>query len=198
MRNLFIWIPEFFKGMLEVMKETQERAGGGWKGQFVFWIVFFLFLVFSVVFFTWVSKYAYGNFTEFLSYFNITITHVDVTIPSSVFTNLLLSLLVTVLYFIVLIGFAGIMGAFIGMLTNSIFPAFTTYRIDKVFTDLLPVLKRTDEINHTDETERMLGEVTRLNERWNKSRATRISRFLTAKRNREKFDKVKLSQEVKK
>lgn len=192
MRNLFIWIPEFFKGMLEVMKETQERAGGGWKGLVVFWVFVIWFIILSALFFMWFSKYAYSNFTEFLSYFNITITQVDVAIPSSVFTNLYLSLLITVLYFIILVGFATIIGAFLGMLTNAIFPAFTTYRIDKIFADLMPILKSMDEINHTDETERLLNDFNKLNERWQKSRVNKITRFLTAKRNREKFDKVKL------
>ena len=103
------------------MKETQKRAGGGWKGQLVFWLAVAWVLLISVLFFMWFSKYAYGNFTEFLDYFNVTITHVDIEIPSSFLTNLWIAIGLSILYMVAFVGFASIIGAFLGMLISFIF-----------------------------------------------------------------------------
>jgi hypothetical protein len=192
MKDILQWIPNFFKGMLEVLERVQNMARGRIRGHIIFWTAMILFFVFAVFFLMWWSKSVYDNFSAFLGHFNIHITQVQINIPSSFFINLLLGLLVAIFDLIVLTVLAGIVGAFFGMLTSILFPAFTTYRIDKFFVELIPLLKRTDELSHTEETKQTLREAKELNRRWQKRLSNRITRFLTTKWNREKFDNMEL------
>ena len=67
------------------------------------------------------------------------------------------------------------------MITSVLFPAFTTYRIDILFKELIPLLEKTNELNPTNETEQMLRDINGLYERWQKRWSNRITRFLTTK-----------------
>lgn len=192
MKDILQWIPNFLKGMLDVLERVQNMAGGKIRGHIIFWILIALFILFAILFLMWWSNSAYESFCTFLGHFNIHIQEVEVEIPSSLFSRILLSLIIVVAEVIFMIGLAGVIGAFLGTLTNIIFPGFTTYHIDKLFIELLPMIKRVKELDPNSETEQMLNDVTKLQERWQTRYPNRITRFLTTKMNREKFDKRKL------
>lgn len=192
MKDILQWIPNFFKGMVEVLKELQKMAGGGRRGQIVFWVFFIIAVALALLFIGWAIKPAYDNMAVFFGYFNIHIKHINITVSSSLFPNLLLSLLLTLISVVFMIGFAGIIGAFLGMLTNAIFPGFTTYRIDKLFSQLIPILKKTRDANPSSDTEQILTDANKLYERWQTRFPNKITRFITTKTNRDKYDKMKL------
>jgi hypothetical protein len=192
MKDFLQWIPNFLKGMLEVLAKAQQMAGGRIRGHVVFWTMLILFFVFAALFLMWWSPSVYNNFSEFLSHFNIKIEQVNINIPSSLIPNLLLSFLLSIITLIFMISFGALIGSFLGTLFNIIFPGFTTYRIDKIFVELLPIINKVKEINSNKEIEQILNDVTKLQERWRTRFPNRVTRFLTTKTNREKFDKRKL------
>jgi hypothetical protein len=192
MKDILQWIPNFLKGMLEVLEKVQEMSGGKVRGHIIFWGAIILSFAFATLFLMNWSNSAYTNFCAFLTHFNIHIEQVEIGIPSSIFPKLLLTFLVALIEMVLLIAFAGTIGAFIGMITSVLFPAFTTYRVDMLFKKLIPLLKQADEINHSIEIARILDEANILSERWQKRWSNKATRFLTTKANKKKFENMEL------
>jgi hypothetical protein len=167
-------------------------AGGKIRGQIVFWVCFLLIIVILFLGAGILLNPTYESISSVLSHFNIHITQIDLDIPSTIWVNLLIIFVAALIETMIVFAVFGGLGAFIGMLLNAVFPAFTTYRIDKIFAELIPLLERVKEANPNNETEEMLNDATKLNLRWQKSWANKIARFATSKQNRQKFDKVKL------
>lgn len=186
--NPLAWIPNAFKEMLEVVKEAQKMAGGGWKGQVVFWTGFIVFLIASVYFLLWASKPAYDNISETMSHFNIDIRQVNISIPSSLFQNLPLALLLALLEMAILVGVGAAIGSVLGMVGNVLLSPFTTYRLDKTFTLVLPILQKVNEEHHTTETEKLLNDANKLYQRWHRSVWTRLTLRITSIGTKRKYD----------
>lgn len=178
---MFDWLkvfPYVFKEMIGGLKELQQMAGGRKRGQFVYWSLFIIFLVALVLAVTWATKPAYESLSSVLNHFNVDINDVDVNIPSSIFPNLLLALLLSILYLVVLAGFGAIVGIFFGTITSAIFSPNTTGRIDNIFSELIPLLKTYEQESHNDVAMRLLNDANVIQARWNKSRITRMTRLL--------------------
>jgi hypothetical protein len=189
MTNLLQWIPNFFKGMIEVLKEFQKMAGGGKRGQIVFWVFFVIAVAFALLFVAWAVRPAYDSVSSTLSHFNIHLTKVNVNIPSSFFTNLGVSLLITIISLVFLSGIGIAIGLLLAFFTNVAFAPYTTTRIDKLFSELLPIMRKMKDSAMDEDTQNTLVEAEQLYNRWNRLRVNKIARWITPKKTRDKYNK---------
>lgn len=140
----------------------------------------------------WLTGFVADKLTTLGNELHVHLIRNQINIPSGIFPHMLFSLLFVIIEMVILVGIAGILGVFLGMLTNILLSPFTTQRIDKLFIELLPILNKNNETNQSSENKQLLDEATKLRNRWDKHWINKISRWTTGKKNREKFDKTKL------
>jgi len=158
----------------------------------VYWFWLIAASIGVVIFLMWAVKPALNNFRDVLAIFNISITHIDVNIPSTLLSNLLFAVIVLVIEIIVMAGIALVIAVFIATLTSLVFSPFTTRRVDTILVALRPIAAKNHEMNPTDESKKIIDDISQLSERWGKSRFNNFIRRTTTKREREKFDTRKV------
>ena len=127
-------------------------ARGKIRGQIVFWVSFVIAVLLAVEFISWSMEPTYNNLAQFVSHFNIDIRDVGLSIPSSLFPNLLYALLVTIISLNILICFRAAVSALIGMLIEVAVVARVQYRIEDAPASTLTTLTEATALGLLPET----------------------------------------------
>ena len=181
--NLLQWIPNFFKGMVEVLKELQQMAGGGIRGQLVFWVSFILGVLLFLTVLALAFNPAYESVSATLSHFNVDISYIEVNVPMGIFANTLLALFVTIISLIFLVGICAAIGALLGMFVNITFGSGFRIKLDEVFSIFIPMLRDAKQKGILDEAgEKILSDAEDLYVRWDKSRINKFVRWRMLKK----------------
>lgn len=180
---MFDWLkvfPYVFRETIKGIRELQDMSGGRRRGQFVFWSVFLTGLVIVLLLIMWFVPHAYEQLSQFLSHFNISISHVEVNIPSSLPLNLLITVLLVIAYMAVLFGIVAAIGSVLSSFISALFAPNTTARVDTLFSKLLPLLNKSKQERPQDGAiAEVMKEAEAVWNRWDRSRVTRMSRWFS-------------------
>lgn len=170
------------------LKLVESRVG---KRTF-FIIKWSLLSLLGVAFLSWFAVTVIGNVINLGKMLNIQFIPSSTQIPTEIFPRMLFAILWTTLYFVILAGIALVIALPLTLFTAWVFSPFSTTRIDNIFAELLPIVKRNYELNPTDECKKVLDDTQKLFDRWDKSKLNKFIRRTTQKRTKEMWDRKKL------
>ncbi len=174
---------------LDKFLALMEKHLGKTTAKVIKWIIL---ISAGIAGFLWLAVFVVEHLIVLQNDLHIQLLPGQVTIPSEIFPRILFAILWTTLYFVILVGIALVIAVPLTLFTTWVFSPYTTTRIDNIFTALLPLVNKNNEVNPTNESKEVLEHTQKLYEHWNKSRFNRFIRHTTQKRTKEMWDRRKL------